>query len=63
MFNWLAGRLRCTKGRHERSERHIIRSNDDGYVSICSYCRARMKRRAKRDWQVISRAEFRALIR
>jgi hypothetical protein len=32
-------------------------------VSICRYCRARMKRRAKRDWLLISRTEFKSLIR
>lgn len=63
MFNWLVGRLRCTKGRHERSERHITRTHDGGYVSVCRYCRARLQRRAKRDWEAISRAKFRELIR
>jgi hypothetical protein len=57
----MAGRLRCAKGIHERSERHVARAHDGSYVSICRYCRARMKRRAKRDWLVISRAEFKSL--
>jgi hypothetical protein len=62
VFSWIAGRLRCAKGTHERSEGHIARAKDGSYVSICRYCRARMKRRAKRDWLVISRVEFKSLI-
>jgi hypothetical protein len=61
MFSWIAARLRCSRGVHERSERHITRTREGGHVSVCRYCRARMKRRAKRDWQVISREEFEAL--
>ncbi|MGK6320682.1 hypothetical protein [Sphingomonas sp. DT-204] len=62
MFNWIAGLSRCSKGWHERSEKHIAPTVDGSYVSICRYCRTRMKRRAKRDWSTISRAEFDALI-
>jgi len=63
VFGWIAGRFRCFAGKHARSERHIASAQGGGHVSLCRYCRARMKRRAKRDWQVISRSEFDALRR
>lgn len=63
MFNLIAGLLRCIQGRHERSDKRIIKTNEGSYVSICRCCRAPMKRRAKRDWEVISRAECKALLR
>jgi hypothetical protein len=52
--------MRCLSGKHERSEKHIRPSADAKYVSRCRYCGTPMKRRAKRDWVVISRAEYRA---
>lgn len=62
MFNWIVGRVRRLRGIHERSEHHIARTHDGSYASICRHCRARMKRRAKRDWLVISRHEFNSLV-
>lgn len=62
MINWISGRVSCLGGKHERSEKHIRLSSDDKHVSLCRYCRAPMKRRAKRDWIVISRAEYHAEI-
>lgn len=60
MFNWVAGRMRCFGGRHERSEKHIERpENDEHFVSKCRFCGTPLRRRAKRDWVVISRAEYR----
>ena len=60
MFSWIAGRLRCFGGKHERSEKHIERTGEqERYVSKCRFCRTPMRRRAKRDWMVISRAEYR----
>jgi len=63
LFKWVSGRVRCLGGKHERSEKHIRQSADEKHVSICRYCRTPMKRRAKRDWIVISRSEYRALRR
>jgi hypothetical protein len=63
VISWIAGRSRCLGGKHERSEKHIRQSTDDKHISICRYCRTPLKRRAKRDWIVISRAEYRAEIR
>lgn len=61
MFQWIAGRLRCFSGKHERSEKHIVRTGEsDGFVSKCRFCGVPMKRRAKRDWIVISRAQYRS---
>ena len=54
--------MRCLGGKHERSEKHIRQSADEKHVSRCRYCGTPMKRRAKRDWVVISRAEYRAQI-
>lgn len=54
MIAWIPGLLGCLRGRHERSERHV-RSEGDGYVSICRFCRTPMRRRAKRDWVVVER--------
>lgn len=60
MFSWFAGRLRCFGGKHDRSEKHIERAgNDERFVSKCRFCGTPMRRRAKRDWEVISRAEYR----
>ena len=60
MINWVAGRLRCFRGKHERAEKHIARaSDDDRFVSKCRFCGTPMRRRAKRDWVVISREEYR----
>ena len=60
MFNWFAGRSRCFGGKHERSEKHIERAGkDERFVSKCRYCGIPLRRRAKRDWVVISRAEYR----
>jgi len=60
VFSWFAGRLRCVGGKHDRSEKHIERAaKDDRFVSKCRYCGTPMRRRAKRDWVVISRAEYR----
>jgi ribosomal protein S14 len=63
LVKWIAGRVRCLGGRHERSEKHIRASTDEKHVSRCRYCGTPMKRRAKRDWIVISRAEYRELAR
>lgn len=64
MFSWVAGRLRCFDGKHDRSEKHIERAaNDERFVSKCRYCGTPMRRRAKRDWEVISRAEYRDALR
>ena len=63
MFSWFAGRSRCLRGKHERSEKHIHRGGDDRFVSKCQYCGVPMRRRAKRDWVVISRSEFRQALR
>lgn len=61
MFQWIAGRVRCFSGKHERSEKHIARAADaERFVSKCRFCGVPMKRRAKRDWVVISRAQYRA---
>ena len=61
MIQWMAGRLRCLSGKHERSEKHIERTAEaDHFVSKCRYCGVPLKRRAKRDWIVISRAEYRS---
>lgn len=51
--------MRCLGGKHERSEKHIRQSADEKHVSRCRYCGTPMKRRAKRDWVVISRDEYR----
>jgi ribosomal protein S14 len=59
VINWVSGRVRCLGGKHERSEKHIRASEDDRFVSRCRFCGVPMKRRAKRDWIVISRTEFR----
>ena len=60
VFNWVAGRLRCFGGKHERAEKHIAKTGDnDRFVSKCRFCGTPMRRRAKRDWVVISRAEYR----
>jgi hypothetical protein len=60
VFNWVAGRLRCFKGKHDRSEKHIARAGDaEQFVSKCRFCGTPMRRRAKRDWVLISRAEYR----
>lgn len=60
MFSWFAGRLRCFGGKHDRSEKRIERgAKDDRFVSKCRFCGTPMRRRAKRDWEVISRAEYR----
>lgn len=53
----LVGRLFCLKSGHARSEKHIRRTEDGGYVSICGRCRVPMKRLAKRQWVVIPRSE------
>jgi hypothetical protein len=63
VFSWISGRVGCLGGKHERSEKHIRPSADNKHVSRCRFCRTPMKRRAKRDWIVISRAEYRAEIR
>jgi hypothetical protein len=61
VMSWFSGRLRCFNGKHERSEKHIHRAgHDDRFVSKCRFCGTPMRRRAKRDWEVISRAEYRA---
>jgi hypothetical protein len=60
VFTWVAGRFRCFSGKHERSEKHIERAGtDERFVSKCRFCGTPMRRRAKRDWVVISRAEYR----
>lgn len=60
MFNWVKGRLRCLDGKHDRSEKHIVRAgSDERFVSKCRFCGTPMRRRAKRDWVVISRADYR----
>jgi len=60
VFSWFAGRLRCVGGKHDRSEKHIERAaKDERFVSKCRFCGTPMRRRAKRDWVVISRAEYR----
>ncbi len=59
MFGWLVGRLRCFKGKHQRSERLVQRTGcGETYVSRCKYCGTPMKRRNKRDWIAISHSEF-----
>jgi hypothetical protein len=61
VFNWVAGRLRCFGGKHDRSEKHLVKSaHDERYVSKCRFCGTPMRRRAKRDWVLISRADYRA---
>ncbi len=63
VFGWIAGRIRCLGGEHERSEQHVRRAaGTEAYVSKCRYCGTPMRRRAKRDWVVISRAEYRAAL-
>ncbi len=53
MYNWIAGRIRCVGGRHERSEKHVQRVGEvEKFVSKCRYCGVHMTRRAKRDWIV-----------
>jgi hypothetical protein len=52
--------MRCFGGKHDRSEKRIERpANGDRFVSKCRFCGTPMQRRAKRDWIVISRAEYR----
>ena len=61
MIQWIAGRVRCVSGKHERSEKYIERASEsDRFVSRCRFCGVPMKRRAKRDWIVISRAQYRS---
>ena len=56
MVRWIKGRLRCLRGKHERSEKHARKPEGaERYTSVCSYCRIPMERRAKRDWIVLSR--------
>lgn len=63
LFEWISGRLRCTGGTHERSEKHIARGGHNApFVSKCRFCGTPLKRRAKRDWIVISRREFRTAV-
>ena len=62
-FDVIGGLLRCAKGKHERSDKHITKTSGGGYVSTCRHCRIPMKRHAKRQWEVISRAEFKSLLR
>jgi hypothetical protein len=53
VFGWISGRVRCVSGKHERSEKHAQRiDNNDKYISKCRYCGVHMTRRAKRDWIV-----------
>jgi len=60
VFSWIAGRLRCLDGKHERSEKHIERARgDEHFVSKCRFCGTPLRRRAKRNWIVISRADYR----
>jgi len=60
VFSWISGRMRCFGGKHERSEKHIERAGaDERFVSKCRFCGTPMRRRAKRDWVVISRADYR----
>lgn len=60
VFSWFPGRLRCFNGKHERSEKYIQRAGkDELFVSKCRFCGIPMRRRAKRSWVVISRAEYR----
>ena len=64
MFSWFAGRVRCFRGRHDRSEKHIERTGgDERFVSKCRFCGTPLRRRAKRNWVVISRAEYREVRR
>ena len=57
MFKWIAGRVRCLGGKHERSQAHAQKIDEgDRYTSICMYCRTPMVRRAKRDWVVARKA-------
>jgi hypothetical protein len=56
--------VRCFRGRHDRSEKHIERTgSDERFVSKCRFCGTPLRRRAKRDWVVISRAEYREVRR
>ncbi|MBX3563210.1 MAG: hypothetical protein KF730_01410 [Sphingomonas sp.] len=53
VFRWIAGRMRCLGGKHERSQKHAVKADgDDKYTSRCMYCGVSMIRRAKRDWIV-----------
>jgi hypothetical protein len=61
-MGWVSGRLRCVGGRHERSDKHLKSTGEaDKFVSKCRYCGVPMRRRAKRDWVVISKREFNEL--
>jgi hypothetical protein len=61
VLKWFAGRLRCFGGKHDRSEKHIRRgTQEERFISKCRFCGIPMRRRSKRDWIVISRAEYRA---
>jgi hypothetical protein len=56
VFKWIAGRLGCFGGKHERSEKHVRREGEsEKFTSVCRYCGVHMTRRAKRDWIVTSR--------
>lgn len=57
VFNWIAGRLNCFRGRHFRSEKRVFKPEEtDTLHSYCRYCGVEMKRRAKRDWLVVGRS-------
>jgi hypothetical protein len=47
----LYGWIFCLRGKHERSE-NMVRRDGETYVSRCTYCGVRMRRRGKRDWIV-----------
>ena len=51
MLEFVGGIARCALGRHQRSQADV-RNTGDQYVSACRFCRAPMRRLAKREWVV-----------
>ncbi|WP_374129747.1 hypothetical protein [Sphingomonas sp. 28-62-20] len=56
MIKWIAGRLNCLRGKHERSNKRARKPDGaDHYESVCSYCGVPMQRLGKRNWVVKQR--------
>lgn len=51
MLSFIRGLIRCSRGRHHRSEARL-RYVDGQYYSNCEYCRVGMRRLEKRKWMV-----------
>ncbi|OYY79673.1 MAG: hypothetical protein B7Y43_01015 [Sphingomonas sp. 28-62-20] len=56
VIKWIAGRLNCLRGKHERSNKRARKPDGaDHYESVCSYCGVPMQRLGKRNWVVKQR--------